>query len=1064
MNRDQARSVVAQTFTHTFDKARFRNFTLNLLNHVDESKAQQWNTTYVKDAFKGHVNRYERLGTYTSPEREKLDVLIVYLTTDSKLERARTAIRNFVADHLKTRDEKDAALVAFVSPSETTWRFSYVKMEYAAAQTDSGKVRIETWLTPARRFSYIVGEGESCHTAQTRFLELLSDTQEDPSLSRIEDAFSVEAVTKEFFTKYRLLFEEINTALDELLSKDKALNAEFTKKEVKAVDFSKKLMGQIVFLYFLQKKGWLGVAKGRDWGTGPRDFLRKLARGDLGKYENFFNDILEPLFYDTLATDRGHEAWCDRFKCRIPFLNGGLFEPLGDYNWRKIDAQIPNELFTNRKRFEGDILGTGMLDIFDRYNFTVNEAEPLEREVAIDPEMLGKVFENLIEENRRKGLGAYYTPREIVHYMCQQSLVNYLDTELNRTKSNVPLKDIETFVHLGDQGALYEAARLSGTKSYALHLPRRIETHARFIDEALAAITVCDPAVGSGAFPVGMMNEVVRARSALTPYFNDVHERTPYHFKRHAIQNCLYGVDIDPGAIEIAKLRLWLSLVVDEEEATQIKPLPNLDYKVVAGNSLFGVEKNLFNEKLFQRLEELKPLYFDESERAQKEKYKTEIDDLIHRLTNGKETFDFEIYFSEIFHRNKGFAVVIANPPYIFARESAKKGLSAADKEYFYKNYELAEYQVNLYPLFVEKATRLLRPSGCLCFITPNNWLTINTNKTMRQFVLGKSSITIVNFYARVFESADVDSSILIFKKSTEDRRVRLLEYTDAFQFIKEADSDFFLGQREHVINIEAFKAGGTAALMQKVEAHSTLLSNIADAKAGLKAYETGCGTPPQTDKMKKDRAYHSTRKLDKDYIKYLDGKDVCRYYLGWSGEYLKYGDNLAAPRRDFRLYSTRRILVRQIPAKPPRCVHACLTDELALNDLNSMNIINIREKPEYVLGVLNSRLVSWWFVHKFGKMQRATFPQFKVNELADFPFPKNGEKHRDQIARLVVGILAAKKRSLNADTTAMEKDIDKLVYDLYGLTKEEQAMIEGWGDDKPARNTLDSVAPRAAS
>ena len=179
-------------------------------------------------------------------------------------------------------------------------------------------------------------------------------------------------------------------------------------------------MGQIVFLYFLQKKGWLGVAKGQDWGTGPHDFLRRLANGDYGKYDNFFNDVLEPLFYDTLATDRGHEAWCNRFQCRIPFLNGGLFEPLGDYDWRKIDIALPNKLFTNSAVFEEGITGTGVLDVFDRYNFTVNEAEPLEKEVAIDPEMLGKVFENLIEDNRRKGLGAYYTPRDIVHYMCQE--------------------------------------------------------------------------------------------------------------------------------------------------------------------------------------------------------------------------------------------------------------------------------------------------------------------------------------------------------------------------------------------------------------------------------------------------------------------------------------------------------------------------------------------------------------------------------------------------------------------------------------------------------------------
>jgi hypothetical protein len=393
MNKEQARNLVHQTLTECFDKTRFRNFVLELLNKFDESKAITSNKTYIKDAFKNHVDRFERLGTYRSPDDEKLDVLIVYLTKQSKLQRARTAIRNFVADHLKQRDGKDGALVAFVSPTEKQWRFSYVKMEYAAVEKDSGKVGVETKITPARRFSYIVGEGESCHTAQTRFLDLLQDTDKDPSLAQIEEAFSVEAVTKEFFKKYADLFGEIQRALDKLAKKDPTIAKEFEKKNVRTADFAKKLMGQIVFLYFIQKKGWLGVEKGKDWGTGPHDFLRRLTRGEYGEYENFFNDVLEPLFYDTLATDRGHDAWCKRFNCRIPFLNGGLFEPLADYNWRKTDITLPNRLFSNNEQFDDFSTGTGLLDMFDRYNFTVNEAEPLEKEVAIDPEMLGKVFE-----------------------------------------------------------------------------------------------------------------------------------------------------------------------------------------------------------------------------------------------------------------------------------------------------------------------------------------------------------------------------------------------------------------------------------------------------------------------------------------------------------------------------------------------------------------------------------------------------------------------------------------------------------------------------------------------
>ena len=259
MNSQQARALVTETFPQTFDKARFRNFAINLLNRIDESKAQAWNTTYVKDAFKKHVSRFERLGTYTSPDDEKLDVLIVHLTNESKLERARTAIRNFVADHLKTRDEKDAAIVAFVSPTERQWRFSYVKMEYAAVKTEAGRVGVETRLTPTRRLSYIVGEGESCHTAQARFLALLQDTENYPTLAQLEDAFSVEAVTKEFFNQYAALFGQIDAALQKLLAKDKTVANEFKKKKVGTVDFAKKLMGKSVFLYFLQKKGWCEV-------------------------------------------------------------------------------------------------------------------------------------------------------------------------------------------------------------------------------------------------------------------------------------------------------------------------------------------------------------------------------------------------------------------------------------------------------------------------------------------------------------------------------------------------------------------------------------------------------------------------------------------------------------------------------------------------------------------------------------------------------------------------------------------------------------------------------------
>ncbi len=649
MNREQSRELVRDTFTHAFERDKFRRFAKELVNRYDESKAQIWSRQYILDAFKEHIDRYERVATYSAPDGDKLDILIVYLTKESKLERARTALRNFVAHHLKSRDDKDAGLVAFVSPSEQTWRFSLVRMEYETELTEAGVAQAKLNLTSARRFSYLVGEGESCHTAQSRFLALLKETGEPPTLDQIAECFSVETVTKEFFNRYYALFQGLKKAVERIAATDKVVGDVFRSKDINSDDFAKKLLGQVVFLYFVQKKGWLGVQKSQEWGTGPRDFLLRLARGDYGKFNNIFTDIFEPLFYDTLATDRGAEAWCSTFNARMPFLNGGLFEPISDYDWRATEIALPNELFLNDEvTVEGD-KGTGVLDVFDRYNFTVNEAEPLEHEVAIDPEMLGKVFENLLEAESRKSLGTFYTPREIVHYMCQESLISYLYRAMNigskpilpqeatqgalfgaakpvqvvlsepAIDDTVPRDDLAALVHLGDQAAHYEAALKAGTPSYGKkarpRLPKSIEVHSKQLDVALQGITVCDPAIGSGAFPVGMMTEIVRARLALNPYFESTEERTAYIFKRHAIQSCLYGVDIDSGAVEIAKLRLWLSLVVDEEDPQEIRPLPNLDFKIVVGNSLLRFP---FKSQGLTELEQLKHEYFDEPDHDRK--------------------------------------------------------------------------------------------------------------------------------------------------------------------------------------------------------------------------------------------------------------------------------------------------------------------------------------------------------------------------------------------------------------------------------------------------------------
>lgn len=1045
MTPQQARARVVDTFPQAFNRTKFLEFTRNLLHRFDESKAAQWNATYVKDAFKPHIARFERLGTYTSPGDEKLDVLIIHLTNESKLERARTAIRNFVADHLKTRDNKDAALVAFVSPTERQWRFSYVKMEYAAVKTESGKVGVETRLTPARRFSYIVGEGESSHTAQFRFLALLQDTENLPTLAQIEDAFSVEAVTKEFFNQYAALFNDIETALQKLAAKDKTIGDEFKKKHVSTVDFAKKLMGQIVFLYFLQKKGWLGVEKGKDWGTGPHDFLRRLARGEYGAYENFFNDILEPLFYDILATDRGHEAWCKRFKCRIPFLNGGLFEPLGDYNWRKTDITLPNKFFTNSDPDDktGDI-GTGVLDVFDRYNFTVNEAEPLEKEVAIDPEMLGKVFENLIEENRRKGLGSFYTPREIVHYMCQESLINYLDTSVNMSKENVPRADLETFVHLGDQISHYEAV---DTRYVGREMPKQVKEHAKVIDEKLADIAVCDPAVGSGAFPVGMMTEIVRARCALTPYFNDVHDRTPYHFKRHVIQSCLYGVDIDPGAVEIAKLRLWLSLVVDEEEVKQIKPLPNLDFKIVSGNSLIGFP---FRSQRLEQIEKLKGRFFEETNHEAKAKLKQEIELAISecfaaskRSLGYEVNFDFEIYFSEVFHHKGRFDVVIANPPW-------GAELSATDKGNLKARFpEIDSSTPNSFAYFVGVALRIARAN--LAYVLPDSILIKDFAKTRK---LLKPTMRELHWYQNIgvpevyrpFLNVEHDVCVII---SHETPTKELLCSTRFYQseirdFVARrwvaCKDEMILEEFDYAFNLMLRKED--LAIFRKIRQFPRI-DDFLQCHEGIhtgNAREVLFKRQKQNDSCKP--LFYGGGAGDKieNWVSQRDG-----WFVDYRKELIDKRRGLYASLRDEDIFKRPKIYI----SRTGNPFKAFLDESsYASNNFFSLQFKNYDENDTKSLKVILPFIlapITQYFIRKFAAPRLGdTFVETKIIHLLRFRIPPLSPATQNNITRLVDRILAAKARDAAADVSGLEREIDQLVYRLYGLTPEEINIVEG--------------------
>lgn len=617
MSDNFSKKIIRETFESKFDKSKFTVFIKNLLNHIEDSEEDKfvYSGNIIPEVYRDSVSSLVRIGKYTDPDGKKIELLIVNLKKENSLDRARTLQRNFVAWYLDGSRGgvlKDAALVAFVSPDLDSWRFSLVKMDYKIHEA-----KVKKDLTPAKRYSFLVGSQEKSHTAQSRLVPIIEDDKNNPTLKQLEEAFNIEKVTKEFFEKYRDLFIRLKESLDEVVKNNKKIETDFQSKNIDTASFAKKLLGQIVFLYFLQKKGWFGVERDLPWGSGPKNFLRVLFDKQIVSYKNFFNDILEPLFYEALAKKRDHDYY-SRLNCKIPFLNGGLFDPVGDYDWVYTDIFIDNELFSNDFRTKEGDRGNGILDVFDRYNFTVREDEPLEKEVAVDPEMLGKVFENLLEVKDRKSKGTYYTPREIVHYMCQESLINYLSSELTEQVSK---EDIETLIRKGTAYIHNDQSVTLGIKKYEELIPADIKKYAPLIDMKLADIKVCDPAVGSGAFLVGMMNEIVSAREVLGYVLGDDEEKSIYEYKRWAIQNSLYGVDIDPSAVEVAKLRLWLTLVVEEDNIKDIKPLPNLDYKVMQGNSLLEDFKGvkLFDEKLLKKASTTEVDYLEELKKRKKQ-------------------------------------------------------------------------------------------------------------------------------------------------------------------------------------------------------------------------------------------------------------------------------------------------------------------------------------------------------------------------------------------------------------------------------------------------------------
>ena len=773
MTEPEAKALVANTLGAAFDRKAFAKLLGNMLKKVDPEKVGQWTGPHVKSPYQDHVCKYDRIGQYTDPNGDVIDLLVVRLQKAGAMIRARSALRGFVAHHLKMRDNKAAALVAFHFPDETAWRFSFVRMRHDLVEASDG-FGVRRTFTPARRYSFLVGKEEKTHTAQRQLAGLLQ-SESPPTIKELEYAFSVEPVTKRFFEEYHGLYGRVRDAVKAALAENKKAKADFAEKGINPADFAKKLLGQIVFLYFLQRKGWLGVPPGKKWGSGDSEFLRSQFNCKQGA--NFYAEILQRIFYDALRLKRPPDDIYDSLNCRIPFLNGGLFTPLKNHDWEKCGITLSDDLFSNSKNDEGN----GVLDVLDRYNFTVAEDEPAEREVAVDPEMLGKIFENLIGENERKGAGAFYTPRDTVHFMCRESLRQHILGAMEKISKSPSAADLNKFIHIADIAAEYEILRLKQGEpaSDAVSIPKSVRNVAAELDELLCKVRVCDPAVGSGAFVVGMMHEIVRLRAALAPAIAENPECIPsaYDLKYNAIAECLYGADKDGGAVEIAQLRLWLSLVVDEESPDRIRPLPNLNYKLVCGDALTRVDRDVLNNSEFQELERLERDFFSEAEPCVKETLDANIFAILQKLVRNSGAFDLKFVFSAPFRENGGFDIVIGNPPYI---RQAK--IPVAERERLLEQYPAGAVKSSDYFVyFYLRGLQILRKDGIHAFVCSNSWLDVAYGAALQKCLLDDFDIMAVyhNEVEKEFQTADINTIVSVIRKreSRPDSPVRFVTF-----------------------------------------------------------------------------------------------------------------------------------------------------------------------------------------------------------------------------------------------------------------------------------------------
>ncbi len=1068
---------------------------------------------------------------------------------------SKVAIQRYVRK-LLTSDQ--AALVNFISPSyPSSWRLTLVAKD--SILTENG---VKDKITHPKRYTFLLGTAETCKTAAERF-EALSFEKEITSGSLVK-AFSVERLSKVFFDEYKIHYERFINYIEQSNFKLSAFN----NNEKAIRDYAKKLLGRLVFLYFVQKKGWLG-ASDLNYTDGDPDFLMSLFKTSGGD-ESFYSCWLSILFFNTLNSKRVDDNFTlpSGKTVKIPFLNGGLFD-MDDYD----DSFYTFDpiLFHNPDNND-DPKFRGFFDFLGAFNFTVYEDSPEEHTIAVDPEMLGHIFENLLEDNKDKG--AFYTPKEVVHYMCQESLIEYLSTHLSKEftlykqldnrfpeilDNKLQNSHAPNVEKLGDNAINHEHVELIVMEKDINGL-----THQQLkrIDSLLDSVKICDIAIGSGAYPMGLLQEIFSIKELIAYELGENWESAKV--KENIIQNSIYGVDIEKGAVDIARLRFWLSLVVDEKIP---KPLPNLDYKIVVGDSLVAkfesdvieidwsindTKDGLFGQPLLQnKISLLKQIsdkqnqYFHPDNKTKKhlatEIRNLKIDLLINQFelmvtTNGNDSkptglgkkakeqtelylqtqgwkqtiiklqdlkkhtdeyfnhFDWKLDFPEILNpflvsTDLGFDIVIGNPPYIQIQKLGEYAniLEKAGYETFIRTGDI-------YGLFYELGTKLLKENGILTFITSNKWMRAGYGVTLRKFFTEKTNpLKLVDFGGfQVFETATVDTNILFLQKAKNQHKIETCVLNKSYN--RRTNLSVYFRQNKTIST--NFSAESGWVVLSDIE--NSIKAKIEKIGVPLKDWDiqinygikTGFNEAFIIDGKTKDELIEKSPKSAEIIRPILRGRDIRKYGIleqkeflilipnGWTNRnrgtevpenyfkqrYVAVYDHFIEKskltskgkglfnRNDqgdywwelrpcdyLNEFKKEKILYIDIMTDNEEegysfpCFSYTTEESYSLN--TSYFMVGNEFNLKYILGVLNSKVGKFIVKSHVTPLQRRQYRLF-YQFVENFQIPKISKEEMRKIIVLVDAILA--KKTSGEDTTNLEDQINRLAYSYINLSKEE--------------------------